>query len=1480
MLETCRSISQCEETLSKKMQNTHFIAQIELSRQDLKILEDFIYQSVNTQGVYKAKVYLKYKFPFCTAFYMVYKGVWEYSAGNYWGYLSPLPDISTPAGQSEWGEWLLHFLKIHNLVEFNNIERTYKYVTPILIHGGIPQSCIENFFDKVVMPLIKQDYTTKEQVADFLYSYRIREKEILRLEGQIQILEDRLLKMKKGKKFAEKIIQKFNKLCTFSNFSEAVHNENDGLFYNHIKAVYNNSQQELERIENYIRDLEIKHKRWERAAYYIDDIKGKCLEIEDIIFELQLYLGFLEQLETKIIRTGKQRSNWCLCNCKSTFLKHYTNKRRTYVQKLNNLLARSINTMKDLQLELKRIFDHILSVYLLIENQFGLKMEYRQAVQETAASLDDPGFTVITRENMETIKQVLRDILSWQDELYNKIGEYIQNTINEIYHKKQQMNELDENIKRMEFLCTYLGDGYLDRGFLRISQWISNEGKIKAEKISEIYLLEQDLKNKKNRIKRLSCFVQYADRAVQYFLLYGGDWAEDWLTAGVEMTLNAVEGKALSDIKNYISSVPGRFIDVFCQWWQKQLQSSDTINSFYNSSERVAQRFTTPVLLLDPLFGELKIIVGIQRLLISGDVASPDLYIKIEEGNREPVFIPLRCYRAREEKLIETREIEYKINYLVSNYTVSLVGKDETYRTWEIQGIDWNIPFMVFNGKGEHISGNICPKGEAWVLIQRDYELKSNMRILEEIDHPGILEDFRIMLVDFTNADSVFIAKDNGEGGEIIPCSIESEEPKPYLTDASYVPGLFISGVPVCDRNIPGIAVPMSQENGLEGWSIIIRKGKKLRKYFRLSELSSAILYPDKKYAKIDLAECLALESNLTGFYSIYLRNPMGEEFNYEFTFIPDLIVDFDTAIHFPSDESDTAGITLIFPSEVSFTADVPAIILDITDEAYDIEVPWEAGELTGEITIGKKEVFSFKLELPNIKWRIQGLGQSTTDDWNILKKEIWVDGWENYDTLLLHLRIPSILANSSTYYYEVGLHDYNHYVSGIFTNNKASVNLLQFMDTINDNAKFHTFSINIYDKKFKLLGQGTLFNIVNWWEIRNLQWETNRQDEDVILKICWDDLGKASDRILQLWRSWEPWETPLKYDIPDGVNYVQIHEKDSCLKEGRYLACFDTEGPWDQPVSSAFPSKWDNIHFIEVNCGTPQVRDLNFIYDSYGNIKVRVTILGADEGNKIECFFIGLLKGEPVVWKDSSILGFDRSFSISVSDKVKKWAHWLVIKGVDIPVYRVSIMPEAAPIEFRIPESFGIVQQDMVSYIKAVIDENNRESYEFTGKMIKNILNMYTAGKGEAELTLNKKEKEEKLKLIFEDNQYFLMIRNGVKCTSCGAVLEDQFIWHQEHYPRCKKFIAKYTDKMKISVIAGIDSRLLLKRFQEMYSAAGTDLLELYSNIHNPHSRLLNIGSRWIEEPVQLKNLILNLIDCEMKRLKISIRGDKCYER
>jgi hypothetical protein len=122
-----------EAIRAKQLDGKRLLCEIPFEKDDI----DKLRQSLLPQGIEAWD-----RFPALAAMMTVGLGVYYYDQGDFW---KPFPGINSP---SSWGKKFEGFLDRHYLETFRSIkeERGHRYVAPILAHGGIPQTCLPDFF--------------------------------------------------------------------------------------------------------------------------------------------------------------------------------------------------------------------------------------------------------------------------------------------------------------------------------------------------------------------------------------------------------------------------------------------------------------------------------------------------------------------------------------------------------------------------------------------------------------------------------------------------------------------------------------------------------------------------------------------------------------------------------------------------------------------------------------------------------------------------------------------------------------------------------------------------------------------------------------------------------------------------------------------------------------------------------------------------------------------------------------------------------------------------------------------------------------------------------------------------------------------------------------------------------------------------------------------------------------------------------------
>ncbi len=157
MFEDVYKLSQLETILRLQMGSCTFLGQIDLTREDFTKLEKLVKEKLGTD-ISLGTEYLEKRCPTCFAVFLVWEGIYKYHEGKYWSAIADTLDVDISAWQTRWGEFFLDFLK-SNKLPLLNIEGSRRYVTPILLHAGIPLNCAEGFFNHAVWPLVKDGIT-------------------------------------------------------------------------------------------------------------------------------------------------------------------------------------------------------------------------------------------------------------------------------------------------------------------------------------------------------------------------------------------------------------------------------------------------------------------------------------------------------------------------------------------------------------------------------------------------------------------------------------------------------------------------------------------------------------------------------------------------------------------------------------------------------------------------------------------------------------------------------------------------------------------------------------------------------------------------------------------------------------------------------------------------------------------------------------------------------------------------------------------------------------------------------------------------------------------------------------------------------------------------------------------------------------------------------------------------------------------------
>lgn len=196
VLETCVSLGDCERVLFERLRKVKFIGEVELSSADLQKLTNLIATELAPNPKRGLRL-LKQKAPASIAAFLVWQGIMEYKEGDYWTPALQAIGLEETRWQQELGKAFIKFLRRMDMPVFP-IEGALRFVTPILLHGGIPQKCLDQFFDDVIMDMLEFKLVTGDDITDHLNSLREDEKTRVALEKELEILKEKELDCRKG----------------------------------------------------------------------------------------------------------------------------------------------------------------------------------------------------------------------------------------------------------------------------------------------------------------------------------------------------------------------------------------------------------------------------------------------------------------------------------------------------------------------------------------------------------------------------------------------------------------------------------------------------------------------------------------------------------------------------------------------------------------------------------------------------------------------------------------------------------------------------------------------------------------------------------------------------------------------------------------------------------------------------------------------------------------------------------------------------------------------------------------------------------------------------------------------------------------------------------------------------------------------------------------------------------------------------------
>lgn len=133
-------LTQLEETLREQTRLAEILAELRLTR----ALRGDLREKLERRLAHNPFSLLERHYPHCLAAHLVAEGIYGYHEGTYW---STVVRADTGPRQRRWGRFFEGFVRKRGLARFEARRRSHRYVSLILLHGGIPNASLPGFFE-------------------------------------------------------------------------------------------------------------------------------------------------------------------------------------------------------------------------------------------------------------------------------------------------------------------------------------------------------------------------------------------------------------------------------------------------------------------------------------------------------------------------------------------------------------------------------------------------------------------------------------------------------------------------------------------------------------------------------------------------------------------------------------------------------------------------------------------------------------------------------------------------------------------------------------------------------------------------------------------------------------------------------------------------------------------------------------------------------------------------------------------------------------------------------------------------------------------------------------------------------------------------------------------------------------------------------------------------------------------------------------
>lgn len=305
-------IKSCESYLADCLKSGDLICQNLPQKEKLNELTTLVGDLFSLNRPYAFR-FMKSNAPMCLAIVLVGLGITKYKEGDYWSGVHTdigIPDY--PIWEQKLGKFFLKFLKEKDLPNLD-IKGAHKYVTPILYHCGIPNSCLDEYFEMVVEPLVSKelyDPSDEEEIRQDLLFNRKDHKDKVELEHQYVTLKEEIDSIKQNLEDKTKTLTICKKIKELIETEE--HDRTDYIRDNRVEDLKERKRElisQVDGLENKMQGLKNEKASLEKIIDQVSLQDEKFISSENEIKYFQEKLPELEKNSEQIHRLRNEEES-------------------------------------------------------------------------------------------------------------------------------------------------------------------------------------------------------------------------------------------------------------------------------------------------------------------------------------------------------------------------------------------------------------------------------------------------------------------------------------------------------------------------------------------------------------------------------------------------------------------------------------------------------------------------------------------------------------------------------------------------------------------------------------------------------------------------------------------------------------------------------------------------------------------------------------------------------------------------------------------------------------------------------------------------------------------------------------------------------------------------------------------------------------------------------------------------------------------